>query len=210
MRLLSRDIFKIAKSIELKKLIEAKKFSDEKNYNAKNNILRALLNKHPEQFKIDSDLNAAYVGITHKPTGFKIHTKRRLVPEKIEKDVVKERVRVVLPYKGGYLLERLNNPAWPKNFGKKRHIGGGIEEGETPQEAAAREMFEELGVRVSAKDFKTLGKHEGQHYLKLDNHTLSPGSFKASAGSDPIITLEHTHPHGHDYMGPDLSIFNNR
>lgn len=208
MSLLPLGIFKLAKSMELKKLIEAKKFSDNRNYPAKNNILSELLRKHPDQFKVDSELNAKYVGITHKPSGFKIHTKRKLIPEGIEKmSADKERVRVVLPYKGGHLLERLNNPAWPKNFGKKRHIGGGIEQGESPQMAAAREMFEELGVTVEPKDFKVLGKHENQHYLELDNHPLEPGTFKASVGSDPIITLEHTHPHGADYWGPDMKMF---
>lgn len=199
---------KIAKSMELTRLIEAKKLSDQRNYEAKNRIISELLNKSPGQFKVDSSLNEKYVGITHKPSGFKIHTQRKLIPEGIEKmSNQKERVRVVLPYNGSHLLERLNNPAWPKNFGRKRHIGGGIEEGETPQEAAAREMFEELGVRVHPKDFKVLGKHENQHYLELSNHPLTPGAYKASVGSDPIITLEHTHPHGDDYWGPNLEIF---
>ena len=202
MTLVNLGLLKLAKSLQLKRLLEAKKYSDEGNYEAKNNILQELLHKDPKQFKVDSDLNAKYVGITHKPSGFKIHTQRKLIPQGIEKmSNQKERVRVVLPYNGGHLLERLNNPAWPKNFGRKRHIGGGIEDGETPSQAAAREVFEELGVRIDPKDFKTLGKHENQHYLQLDNHPLSPGSFKASVGSDPIITLEHTHPHGDDYWG---------
>lgn len=116
----------------------------------------------------------------------------------------RERVRVVLPYKGKYLLERLTNPDWPKSFGKKRHIGGGIEEGETPPQAAAREMFEELGVVISPEAFKFLGKHENQYYLELSEHPLHPGTFEASVGNDPIITLEHTMPSGDDYWGPLL------
>ena len=75
---------KTAKSIELTKLIEAKKFSDQKNYEAKNRILAELLSKSPKQFKVDSSLNEKYVGITHKPSGFKIHTNRKLVPAGIE------------------------------------------------------------------------------------------------------------------------------
>jgi hypothetical protein len=211
MTLIRTGLLKLAKSLQLKKLIEAKRYSDEGNYNTKNDILRELLHKHPGQFKVDSQLNEKYVGITHKPSGFKIHTQRKLIPEGIEKmSENKERVRIVLPYNGAYLLERLNNPAWPKNFGKKRHIGGGIEKGETPQAAAAREMFEELGVHVDPTHFKILGKHENQYYLELTKHNLKPGAFQASVGSDPIITLEHTHPHGEDYWGPDLSVFNTR
>jgi 8-oxo-dGTP pyrophosphatase MutT (NUDIX family) len=119
----------------------------------------------------------------------------------------KERVRVVLPYKGAYLLERLTNPDWPQSLGKKRHIGGGIEEGETPQEAAAREMFEELGIQIDPSAFTSLGKHENQYYLELREHPLAPGEFKAIVGSDPVITLECTLPEGDDYWGPDLEIF---
>lgn len=77
---------KIAKSMELTRLIEAKKLSDQRNYAAKNAILADLLNKHPKQFKVDSQLNEKYVGITHKPSGFKIHTQRKLIPAGIEKN----------------------------------------------------------------------------------------------------------------------------
>ena len=96
------------------------------------------------------------------------------------------------------------NPNYPKNMGKVRHVGGGIEAGETPQQAAVREMKEELGVDVNPNNFTSLGKHNGHHYLELRNHRLSPGQFKATVGSDPIITLEKLHPSGPDYMGPSL------
>jgi 8-oxo-dGTP pyrophosphatase MutT (NUDIX family) len=120
---------------------------------------------------------------------------------------MKERVRVVIPYQGGYLLERLSNPAWPTNFGKRRHIGGGIELGEMPAQAASRELHEELGVHVDPMSFKYLGKHEHQHYLELSSHNIRPGKYKASVGSDPFIHLEHGKPEGEDYMGPDLNMF---
>ena len=216
MSLLDNKILKLAKSLELTQLIEAKRLSDKRDYKAKNEIIAKLLENSPKQFKIDSLLNNKYLGLTHKPSGFKIHAPRTLVPIGIEKDLGKssaakqqERVRVVLPYKGKFLLERLINPAWPKNYGRKRHIGGGIEDGETPEEAAAREMHEELGVKINPKHFKYLGKYEGQHYIELPeaSHQLSPGSFKASVGSDPIISLEHTHARGQDYMGPSLDLF---
>jgi 8-oxo-dGTP pyrophosphatase MutT (NUDIX family) len=141
---------------------------------------------------------------------------RTLIPKNIEAGFVKraaqqERVRVVLPYKGQYLLERLTNPNWPKNIGKMRHIGGGIEPGETPQEAASREMYEELGVQINPDHFVALGKHDGHHYLELKNHNLHPGQFNATVGSDPIITLEKQHPSGSKYMGPSLhQLYNGR
>ena len=84
MRLISAGIVKLAKSLELKRLIEAKKRSDAGDYAAKNRILADLLNSKPKEFKVDSDLNPKYVGITHKPSGFRIHTQRKLIPSNIE------------------------------------------------------------------------------------------------------------------------------
>jgi hypothetical protein len=75
---------KIAKSMQLKKLIEAKQMSDKRDYGNKNTILADLLKNYPNQFKIDSVLDSKYVGLTHKPTGFKIHAPRNLIPIGIE------------------------------------------------------------------------------------------------------------------------------
>lgn len=119
------------------------------------------------------------------------------------------RVRVVMPYKNQYLLETLNNSKWPQNIGKRRFMGGGIENGETPAHAAAREMFEELGVKIKPTAFRSLGNdpREGwqhEHYLELLRHKLKPGNFNASVGSDAVVTLSHGLPEGDDYMGPDI------
>ena len=121
--------------------------------------------------------------------------------------VPQQRVRVVLPYKGKYLLETLNNPKWPQNLGKRRFIGGGVEAGETPAQTAAREMFEELGVKIKPTAFKMLGVDPArphEHYLELAKHKLQPGDFNATVGSDPVITLAHGDPSGDDYIGPDI------
>ena len=75
---------KQAKSFELIKLIDAKELSDQGNYRAKNKIMGGLLHNHPEQFVVDSILNERYSGITHKPSGFKIHVPRKLIPPGIE------------------------------------------------------------------------------------------------------------------------------
>lgn len=119
------------------------------------------------------------------------------------------RVRVVMPYQGKYLMETLNNSKWPQNIGKRRFMGGGVEPGETPEQAAAREMFEELGVKIKPTAFRPLGNdpREGwQHeqYLELLKHKLKPGNFNASVGSDAVVTLSHGLPAGDDYMGPDI------
>lgn len=205
-------LLKIAKSYELKKLIEAKQHSDKNEYAQKHKILSELLEKHPEQFKVNSILDNKYVGLTHKRTGFRIHAPRTLIPVGIENEAMnkkahKERVRVVLPYEGQYLMERLSNPAWPKNFGRRRFVGGGIERGETPAQAASRELMEELGLHVKPEEFETLGfdPKESHHYLKLNRHGLSPGTYKAEVGSDPFINLEKGSPEGADYWGADLN-----
>ena len=213
MGLLSLDIIKIAKSIQLKKLIKAKQHSDKNEYGKKNTLLAELLDKYPKEFKVDSITNAKYVGLTHKPTGFKIHAPRTLIPIGIEHkqaSMKNERVRVVLPYKGGFLLEKLNNPNWPANIGKIRHIGGGIEKGETPVEAAVRELHEEIGAKVNPNAFKYLCKYKNQHYLELTDHDIQPGHYRSTFGSDPIITLEHTSIHSPDYIGPSLKKLYNK
>lgn len=203
-------MIKLAKSVALKQLIEAKKKSDNNDYAGKNRILADLLAKHPKQFKVNSVLDGKYVGLTHKPSGFKIHAPRMLIPIGIEysmqKKAIQERVRVIIPYKGQYLLERLVNPAWKKNFGKRRFIGGGIEDSETPQQAASRELKEELGITIKPGKFRYVGvdPDSGHHYLRLPKHNISPGTYKATVGSDPFIRLEHGLPHGEDYIGPDI------
>jgi 8-oxo-dGTP pyrophosphatase MutT (NUDIX family) len=209
MSLLSDNIIKLAKSLELKRLIEAKKKSDNNDYDGKNKILSDLMRNHPNQFKVDSVLDNKYVGLTHKPSGFKIHAPRMLVPVGIENNMqkrAKERVRVIIPYKGQYLLERLSNPKWKDNFGKRRFIGGGIEGNETPQQAASRELKEELGVSVKPGRFRYVGvdPDSGHHYLRLPRHTIEPGKYKATVGSDPFIHLESGLPKGEDYIGPNI------
>ena len=90
MSLLSDNIIKLAKSLELKRLIEAKKKSDNNDYDGKNKILADLMRTHPGQFKVNSILDKKYVGLTHKPTGFQIHAPRTLIPTGIEYNVKKQ------------------------------------------------------------------------------------------------------------------------
>jgi ADP-ribose pyrophosphatase YjhB (NUDIX family) len=121
-----------------------------------------------------------------------------------------DRVRVVLPYEDQYLMETMQNPKWPENIGKRRFVGGGIDEGETPEQAAAREFMEELGAKIDSTKFKYLGVDPREtshklHYLQLDEHDLKPGKYKATVGSDPFIYLNKGLPSGDDYTGPDLA-----
>jgi hypothetical protein len=77
------ELLKLAKSPVLRDLIKAKKLSDKGDYVHKNELIRKLVSKYPEQFKVDSYLNQAYVGLTHKPSGFKIHTQKSGLPSEL-------------------------------------------------------------------------------------------------------------------------------
>ena len=126
---------------------------------------------------------------------------------KASADRPKDRVRVVMPYEGKYLLEELKNPAYPQNLGRKRFVGGGVERGETHQQAAARELQEELSLSHKPEDFSYLGHdpvEQHMHYLELKNHTLKPGQYKANKGSDPIIHLVHGDTSDPNYWGAKL------
>lgn len=84
------ELFKTAKSIELQKLLEAKRRSDSSDYEGKHKVLADLLRKYPTNFKVDSEVNNKYVGITHKPSGFKIHAPRKIIPDNIENTIKKK------------------------------------------------------------------------------------------------------------------------
>ena len=74
-------MFKLAqRSAALTDLLKAKKLSDNKDFENKNRVLAKLLKTTPDKFYIDSELNKRYVGLTHAPSGFKIHAPRSIVP----------------------------------------------------------------------------------------------------------------------------------
>jgi hypothetical protein len=85
-RIKRADLLKLAKSKILRDLLEAKELSDKRDFVHKNELLRKLVTEHPKQFKIDSHLNKSYVGLTHKPTGFKIHAQKKIIPSELLTD----------------------------------------------------------------------------------------------------------------------------
>jgi ADP-ribose pyrophosphatase YjhB (NUDIX family) len=167
------------------------------------NALRRWADAHKNNTLSTSE----YMGLYIKPR-VEVITPASLTPINTIKTST-DRVRVVMPYKGQYLMETMMNPKWPQNLGKRRFVGGGIDEGETPQQAAARELMEELGIRAAEGQFKYLGLDPKEtshklHYLQLDKHGLKPGKYKATVGSDPYIHLNKGMPAGDDYTGADL------
>jgi len=71
-----------AAKVRIDDLLKAKAESDRRNYKAKHDILRRLIGSHPHEFKIDSKTNGI-VGVTHVPSGFRVHLPRRVVPTKL-------------------------------------------------------------------------------------------------------------------------------
>jgi len=61
--------------------------SDRRNWRGKEQKLRTLMTKHPNDFVIDSH-QGNLVGVTHVRTGFRYHTRRHIVPAGI-KDTTK-------------------------------------------------------------------------------------------------------------------------
>jgi hypothetical protein len=57
--------------------------SDDRDYIGKNALLKKIIYERPDEFKVDSYLNRDYVGITHKPSGFKIHAQKKIVPSQL-------------------------------------------------------------------------------------------------------------------------------
>ena len=76
----------------LSELLQAKQESDEKKYHHKQTRLRKLMIQHPEDFVITTKDSKGIYGITHNPTGFRMHLPKHVladlpVPDKSESSV---------------------------------------------------------------------------------------------------------------------------
>lgn len=69
---------------DLQTLLLAKELSDKRQYLRKNEILRHLLHKAPQDFTVSEPDQGGIVGISHLPTNFKIHTLTRNLPESLK------------------------------------------------------------------------------------------------------------------------------
>lgn len=60
-------------------LLAAKQYSDRKEYDMKNQVMSGMLSKQPDDFLVDDSSDQFVYGLTHKPTGFRMHLPRQLV-----------------------------------------------------------------------------------------------------------------------------------
>ena len=72
-------MLKQALSPTLEHLIKSKAHSDRKDYSTKHLLLQQLMQQNPNDFIIDSEEDYVY-GITHTPTGFKLHIPKDKMP----------------------------------------------------------------------------------------------------------------------------------
>jgi 8-oxo-dGTP pyrophosphatase MutT (NUDIX family) len=122
-------------------------------------------------------------------------------------DISNPRVRFVLPYEDQHLLQMAISPKWK---GWMRHAGGGIEEGETAQEAALREFEEEFGKKLKLEQLRHLGadprdEFSTHQFYEVLDHGLSPATYQASNDPDEIVQLVKALQFGDRYLGPDVS-----
>ena len=94
---------------------------------------------------------------------------------------------------GRQLVEVLRNPAYPQNLGRLRRLGGGVEKGETPQQALIRELDEEVGCRVNESQLELIDTQQRPDCLavifRVSDHGLQPGRFDNAKGGDSTIYL---------------------
>lgn len=70
----------VADESVLEALLRAKKYSDDKNYGRKQEVMDLLLKRYPGDFFIDSRGPNRFSGITHGPTGFRMHLPSSTIP----------------------------------------------------------------------------------------------------------------------------------
>ena len=65
-------------------------------------------------------------------------------------------------------------------------VGGGVDRGETPLEAAIREVHEELNIRIKKKDIKLIGKSKFNHRTKTQINRVFQYSYSVCVPKDQI------------------------
>lgn len=84
------------------------------------------------------------------------------------------------------LMERASKSAEGKTWGVP---AGKIEQGETPPQAALRELIEETGIKVSSSQVKEIGKL----YVWKPRGTFIYHMFQVHVNEVPVVNLSHEH-----------------
>lgn len=71
----------------LPQLLQAKAESDRRNWAVKHRIVRQLVQARPQDFFIDSR-QGDMMGLTHQPTGFRLHVPARIMPVRLEERIL--------------------------------------------------------------------------------------------------------------------------
>ncbi|MFC1436017.1 NUDIX domain-containing protein [Streptacidiphilus sp. N1-3] len=93
------------------------------------------------------------------------------------------------------LIER----GWPPHQGKLALPGGHVDPGESSLAAAAREVFEETGVRIHPADLTLVGVYDAPHrdprgrYVTVAYRAVVPTGTTATAGDD-AAAVRWVHP----------------
>jgi hypothetical protein len=73
------DLFKSGAHPALPELLAAKEHSDAKRYSIKNRLIRQNMRRKADDWLVDSDDGKGIVGVTHIPTGFRLHMPKAIV-----------------------------------------------------------------------------------------------------------------------------------
>lgn len=110
---------------------------------------------------------------------------------------MRHRVEGVLATAAGFLVERLESPTYPQNFGALRCVGGAVETGETPETALVRELREEYDAVIEPAQLRLLSRAQGKHgpitRFEVRGHNLTPRRSKD--GNENLIEQTVLPPH---------------
>lgn len=92
---------------------------------------------------------------------------------------MKKTTQCYLEKDGQYLMLFRNKKPDDMNEGKWIAVGGKVEEGETPEEANIREVFEETGLKLRSAKYHGIAKFRNTEYEPEDMYLFSSSDFDA-------------------------------
>ncbi|MCQ2567156.1 MAG: 8-oxo-dGTP diphosphatase [Mogibacterium sp.] len=98
---------------------------------------------------------------------------------------MKKTTQCYLEKDGKFLMLYRNRKKNDMNEGKWIAVGGKLEAGETPEEANAREVFEETGIRLNSAVFHGIAEFRNTEYEPEDMYLYSSDDFEIEPGYVP-------------------------